>query len=109
MQEVAQRFVAGDLILRADPALAVARAGERPEVFAPARWMLAATDFGPSVYHETVRLTEPGDRQLVALLDGRHARADLIAALGEPFAGATGKARLDAALHGLTQLALMVA
>jgi thiamine pyrophosphokinase len=45
----------------------------------------------------------------VALLDGRHARADLIAALGETFAGATGTARLDAALHELTQLALLVA
>jgi len=109
VQEVAQRFVAGDLILRADPALAVARAGERPEVFAPARWMFAETDYGPSVYHETVRLAEPGDRRLVALLDGRHARADLIAALGEPFAGAAGKVRLDAALQGLAQLALLVA
>ena len=109
VQEVAQRFVAGDLILRADPALTVARAGERPEVFAPARWMFAETDYGPSVYHETVRLAEPGDRRLVALLDGRHARADLIAALGEPFAGAAGKVRLDAALQGLAQLALLVA
>jgi SAM-dependent methyltransferase len=109
VQDVAQRFVGGDLILRADPAPVVARPGERPTAYAPARWMLDATDFAPSIYHETVRLAEPGDRKLVALLDGRHARADLITALGEPFAGPSGGARLDAALRALAQLALLEA
>jgi hypothetical protein len=109
VQDVAQRFVGGDLILRSDPAPVVARPGERPVAFAPARWMLGETDFAPSIYHETVRLAEPGDRKLVALLDGRRTRADLIAALGAPFAGPSGGARLDAALHAVAQLALLEA
>jgi glycosyltransferase A (GT-A) superfamily protein (DUF2064 family) len=71
--------------------------------------MLGASDFAPSIYHETVRLPEPGDRRLVTLLDGRRTRADLIAALGEPFAGPTGGALLEAALRALAQLALLEA
>jgi SAM-dependent methyltransferase len=109
VQDVAQRFVGGDLILRSDPVPVVARPGERPVAFAPARWMLGETDFAPSIYHETVRFAEPGDRKLVALLDGRHTRANLIAALGEPFVGPSGGSRLDAALHALAQLALLEA
>ena len=71
--------------------------------------MFGVTDVAPSVYHETVRLADAGDRRLAALLDGRHARADLIAVLGEPFGGPAGAARLETALNSFAQLALLVA
>ena len=109
VHEVAQRFVGGDLILRSDPTSAVSRPGERPTVFAPARQMFGVTDVAPSVYHETVRLADDAERRLAALLDGEHSRADLIAALGEPFGGPAGAARLEAALNSFAQLALLVA
>jgi hypothetical protein len=45
---------------------------------------------------------------LVALLDGRHSRTDIYAALGDLVAGPLGGNRLDAALNALARLALLV-
>jgi SAM-dependent methyltransferase len=102
-----EMFVAGIVDLRTSPVPVVAVAGERPVAFAPARWMLGETEYATSVYHDSFRLG-PDDRRLVMLLDGRHTRADLVAALGNLVAGPPGGNRLDAALAAVARLALLV-
>jgi hypothetical protein len=102
-----EMFVGGIVDLRTTPVAAAAAAGERPMAFAPARWMLRETEFATSCYHDTYRLG-PDDRRLVALLDGRNTRADLVAALGDLVAGPSGGNQVDAALHALARLALLV-
>jgi hypothetical protein len=102
-----EMFVAGILDLRTTPVTAAAAAGERPLAFAPARWMLRESEFATSAYHDSYRLGQD-DRRLVALLDGRHTRAELVASLGELIAGPSGSNRLEAALNALARLALLV-
>jgi hypothetical protein len=102
-----EMFVAGILDLRTAPVSVATAADERPVAFAPARWMLRESEFATSVYHDSFRLGQD-DRRLVALLDGRHTRAELVAALGELVAGPSGGDRLEAALNVLARLALLV-
>jgi SAM-dependent methyltransferase len=101
-------WVAGTIELRTlAPALA-ATASERPVAFAPARWISQEFDHVANVYHEGIELKEPIGRQLLQMLDGRHARADLIATIGGPYALPNGAAQLDQALTRLAKLALLV-
>ena len=102
-----EMFVAGIIDLRTAPVSVASAAGERPIAFAPARWMLRESEFATSAHHDSYRLGQD-DRRLVALLDGRHTRADLVAALGELVAGPSGTNRLEAALNALARLALLV-
>jgi len=104
---LAEMLVADIVDLRTAPVDVAAAAGDRPVAFAPARWMLGKTDVATSVYHDSYRLAAD-DRSLVALLDGHHTRADLVAALGELVAGPSGGNRLEAALNALARLALLV-
>jgi len=103
-----EMFVAGIVDLRTAPIAVAATPGERPVAFGPARWMLGESEFATSVHHDSYRLA-PDDRKLVALLDGRHTRADLVAALGPLVAGPSGSHQLEAALNKLARLALLVA
>ena len=102
-----EMFVAGIVDLRTAPVSVAAAASERPIAFAPARWMLRESEYATSVYHDSFRLGAD-DRRLVALLDGRHSRADIFAALGELVAGPPGGNRLEVALNALARLALLV-
>ena len=102
-----EMFVAGIVDLRTAPVSVAAAASERPIAFAPARWMLRESEYATSVYHDSFRLGAD-DRRLVALLDGRHSRADIFAALGGLVAGPLGGNRLEAALNALARLALLV-
>jgi hypothetical protein len=102
-----EMFVTGIVDLRTAPVSVAAAASERPAAFAPARWMLRESEYATSVYHDSYRLGAD-DRRLVALLDGRHSRTDIYAALGDLVAGPLGGNRLDAALNALARLALLV-
>lgn len=105
--ELAQRFVGGDLNLRADPTPVVVRAGERPTAFAPARATSGATEVVPNVYHEAVRVDDPDARKVLSMLDGTMTKDDLMQAQGEPFSGPTGRARLDGVLATLAGNAIL--
>ncbi len=107
LAELARRFVGGDLILRADPTPVAARAGERPTAFAPARTATGATEIVPNLYHEAVRVDDPDARRALSLLDGAMTRDDLASALGAPFSGPVGRARLDGMLAMLARNALL--
>ena len=105
---VTELYVAGLIDLRSAPARVATRAGERPEAFAAARWLCRDRDVIPSLYHEALRYPDPLARSLLALLDGTHTRNELANALGGPFAGAGGRAKLDRALDVLAGKALLV-
>ena len=105
---VMELYVADLVDLRSAPVQVAARAGERPEAFAAARWLSRDRDVIPSVYHEALRYQDPLGRKLLALLDGTHTRDELTAALGGPFAGSGGRAQLDRALDVLASKALLV-
>jgi 2-polyprenyl-3-methyl-5-hydroxy-6-metoxy-1,4-benzoquinol methylase len=83
--------------------------GERPEVFAPARWLARERDVIPSLYHEGLRFQDPEARTLIALLDGTRTRDAIAQALGGVVTSPVGRARLDAALQVLARKALLVA
>jgi SAM-dependent methyltransferase len=105
---VAELYIAGIVDLRTAPVAIAAVAGERPEAFAPARWINREHEIIPSLYHEALRYQDPLARKLLALLDGTRTREDLMAALGGPFAGPAGRAHLDDALRTLASKALLV-
>lgn len=105
---VAELHVAGVVELRASPVAVAAAPGERPEVFAAARWLAREREIVPSLYHEALRFHDPLARKLMALLDGTMTREALAAALGGPFAGPAGMAQLDGALQVLASKAVLV-
>ena len=83
--------------------------GERPEVFAPARWLARERDVIPSLYHEGLRFQDPEARMLIELLDGTRTRDAIAQALGGVVASPAGRARLDGALQVLARKAVLVA
>jgi SAM-dependent methyltransferase len=105
---VAELYIAGLVDLRTAPVAVAAVPGERPEAFSAARWLNREREIIPSLYHEALRYQDPLGRKLLALLDGTRTREDLMAALGGPFAGPAGRARLDDALKTLASKALLV-
>ncbi len=102
------------------------RAGDRPEVAAPARLAARTSDRVPNLRHDTVHLDDALSRAMVALLDGTRDRAALLrdmaaaAVAGEfPLPGAppprdAGEAAtrieplVEDALAGLCRVALLV-
>jgi hypothetical protein len=83
--------------------------GERPEVFAPARWLARERDVIPSLYHEGLRFQDPAARTLIGLLDGTRTRDAIAQALGGAVTSSAGRARLDDALQVLARKAVLVA
>jgi SAM-dependent methyltransferase len=106
---VAELYGAGLVDLRTAPVAVAAVPGDRPQAFAAARWINREHEIIPSLYHEALRYQDPLARKLLALLDGTRTREELIAALGGPFAGPSGRAHLDDALQTLASKALLVA
>jgi SAM-dependent methyltransferase len=106
---VIELYCAGLVDLRTAPLAVASDAAERPTAFAAARWLSREHDVIPSLYHEALRFHDPVSRKLVALLDGTRTRDALVAALGGPFAGEAGRARLEHALGVLAGKALLVA
>jgi SAM-dependent methyltransferase len=105
---VIELHVAGLIDLLSAPVAVAGTPGERPQAFGAARWLNRDRDVIPSLYHEALRYQDPVGRKLLALLDGTRTRAELAAALGGPFAGPGGPARLDNALKVLAGKALLV-
>ena len=105
---VAELYVAGHVDLRTVPVAVAAVAGERPEVFAAARFVNREHEVVPNLYHEALRQQDPIGKQLLALLDGTRTREELIATIGGPFSGPSGRAQLDGVLAVLAQKALLV-
>ncbi|MEO8347193.1 MAG: class I SAM-dependent methyltransferase [Betaproteobacteria bacterium] len=106
---VAELYVAGLVDLRTVPVSAVAVPGERPEAFPAARWINREYEVIPNLYHEALRHQDPIGQKLLALLDGTRTREELMAALGGPFSGPSGRAQLDDVLTTLGSRALLVA
>ena len=102
-------YVAGLVELRTLPVTVAAVAGNRPEAFAAARWINREHEVIPNLYHEALRHQDPIGQKLLALLDGTRTREQLISAIGDPFAGPDGRARLDDVLAILARKALLVA
>jgi trans-aconitate methyltransferase len=107
-QLLTELYVAGLVDLCTLPGTAAATAGDRPEAFAAARWINREHDVMPNLYHEALRLQDPGGRKLLGLLDGTRTREDLLAAIGAPLAGPDGRAQLEKALDVLAKKALLV-
>ncbi|HKP65137.1 MAG TPA: methyltransferase regulatory domain-containing protein [Casimicrobiaceae bacterium] len=107
-ERIVALHAAGRVDLRAYPVNVAAEAGERPLAFGAARFINREHDVIPSLYHEALRYSDPVARKLLAVLDGTRTRAELGAAVGGPFAGATGRAQLDRALRVLASKALLV-
>jgi hypothetical protein len=107
-QLLTELYVAGLVDLCTLPGTAAVTAGDRPEAFAAARWINREHDVMPNLYHEAVRLQDPGGRELLGLLDGTRTREDLLAAIGAPLAGPDGRAQLEKALDVLAKKALLV-
>jgi len=105
---LSELYVTGIVDLRMVPASVAAQPGERPEVFAAARWVNREHAVLPNLYNEALRIQDAGGRKLIGLLDGTKTREELIAAIGEPFSGPGGHARLDEALTVLAKKALLV-
>jgi len=95
--------------LRTRPIVPVLAAGERPSVFAPARWISRDVDIVPNLYHEGIFLGDAVARHVVSLLDGRRTRAELMTTLGALCAGPSGADKLEKALAMLAQRALFEA
>lgn len=106
---VVELYAAGLVELRTRPVAVAHVAGERPEAFAAARWLCREHEVIPSLYHEALRFQDPVGRTLIGLLDGTRSRDDLVAALGGPFSGAAGRAKLDDVLKIIASKALLVA
>jgi hypothetical protein len=100
---------AGVVDLRTRPIDAAGVPGERPEVFAPARWLARERDVIPSLYHEGLRFQDPAARTLIGLLDGTRTRDAIAQALGGAVTSSAGRARLDGALQVLARKAVLVA
>jgi SAM-dependent methyltransferase len=100
---------AGVVDLRTRPIDAAGVPGERPEVFAPARWLARERDVIPSLYHEGLRFQDPEARTLIELLDGTRTRDAIAQALGGAVTSSAGRARLDDALQVLARKAVLVA
>jgi SAM-dependent methyltransferase len=107
-QVITELYVAGLVDLRTAPIAVAIGADERPAAFAAARWLSREHNVIPSLHHEALRFQDPLARKLLALLDGTRTRDELAAALGSPFAGPAGRARLDKALAVLAGKALLV-
>jgi hypothetical protein len=105
---MSELYVTGIVDLRMVPAAVAALPGERPEVFAAARWINREHDVIPNLYNEALRIQDAGGRKLLGLLDGTKTRDELIAAIGGPFSGPGGRAHLDDALTVLAKKALLV-
>ena len=103
---VMQMHAADILDLRSTSPAVAAVAGNRPQAFAPARWIARERTVVPSVYHEALRFPDAAGRRMLGLLDGSRTRAELCAALGPPFDTPAG---LDHALAILARKALLVA
>jgi SAM-dependent methyltransferase len=101
-------FVADLIDLHTEPVAAAAVPGERPEAFAPSRWISRDRDVVPTLYHEPLRLNDPTVRKVVGLLDGTRTRDDLVKAIGGPLAGPDGGAQLETVLNKLAKEALLV-
>jgi SAM-dependent methyltransferase len=102
-------WVSGIIGLRTQPPAVAISAGERPVAFGPARWISRDFNQVPNLYHEGIELQDAIGRQLLQLLDGRHTRADLVAAIGGPYALPDGPAQLEQGLARLAKLALLTA
>ncbi len=105
---VAELHVAGLVDLRTHPVTVTTVPGERPQAFAPARWINREHEVIPNLYHNALRHQDPWGRKLLALLDGTRTREDLQSELGGPFAGPAGRMRLEEALGSLANNALLV-
>ena len=101
-------YVAGHVDLRTVPVAVASVAGDRPEVFAAARFVNREHEVVPNLYHEALRHQDPIGRKLMGLLDGTRTREELIATIGEPFSGPSGRAQLDSVLAVLASKALLV-
>jgi len=107
-ERVAALHAAGRVDLRTHPVAVAVAPGERPEAFGAARFINREHGVIPSLYHEALRYQDPLARKLLALLDGTRTRDELCGALGGPFAGPTGRSKLDKALRVLASKALLV-
>ena len=107
--QVTELEAAGIVDLRTRPIVAAAAPGERPEVFAPARWLAREREVIPNLYHEGLRFQDPDARTLIGLLDGTRTRDAIADALGGVVASPAGRARLDAALRVLARKGVLVA
>jgi ubiquinone/menaquinone biosynthesis C-methylase UbiE len=107
--QVTELEAAGIVDLRTRSIVAAAAPGERPEVFAPARWLAREREVIPNLYHEGLRFQDPDARTLIGLLDGTRTRDAIAHALGGVVASPTGRARLDTALRVLARKGVLVA
>jgi SAM-dependent methyltransferase len=105
---IVELWVSGLIGLRLDPPAVAVAVSERPVAFGPARWIGREFNHVPNLYHEGIELQDATGRALLQLLDGRHTRAELIAAIGGPYARPDGPAQLEQGLERLARLALLV-
>lgn len=94
------------------PRLLAAEPGVRPVASALVRGQLEAGTLVTNLCHESVRVDDEVVGRLLALLDGRHDRADLVEALGAQLGDgdqAARRLRLEGHLRHLARLALLEA
>ena len=106
---VAQTYGAGLLELYLQPPVVVAKPGQYPTAFAPARWQARDSDEVTNVYHDVIRINNSIQRQLLLLLDGTRTRGQLIAEVNARFGGADRASLLQQALDQFARLGLLVA
>jgi SAM-dependent methyltransferase len=109
LNAVIQTYGTGLLDLHVQPPAVVAKAGERPVAFAPARWQAPHADLVTNVYHEAIEMNDAVHRRLLPLLDGTRTRAELLAETAASFGGTDGARRLETALDDIARAALLVA
>ncbi len=100
-----QAYAADVIELHVWAAPAAARAGERPQAPAPARWQALSRGEVTTLRHTTVRLEGERERRLLGLLDGTRDRAAL---LRDPALRDVGAQQLEENLARLARLGLLV-
>jgi len=108
---LAERWMAGEIELIAQPRSIAATAGDRPIASPVARWQASRRELLTTLRHEGVRLPDAVARELLALLDGTRDRAALAAAIAPRLAGRTlaeARAFVDDYLRQFARQALLV-
>lgn len=109
---LAERWLAGEIELLAQPRSLATVAGDRPVASPVARWQASRRELLTTLRHDGVRLPDPVARELLALLDGSRDRAALARAIAPRMAGrsiAEGRAFVDDYLRQFARQALLLA